>query len=125
MTNAPSWQDLPEAHDYLAASSYLQLVLPGARVNQLAAALEQAKISHFKAKDILRASGLLHLTPENAHVAKDLKKVANKEALVPILLVRGDATKGHPLMIADGYHRVCAVLHLDENIDVPCKIVDL
>lgn len=113
MNQSPAWLAMPEAHDYLAASSYLHLVLGAGRPNVLVAALEQAPISHFKAKDILRASGLLHLTPENAHVAKDLKKVATKEALVPILLVRGDATKGHPLIIADGYHRVCAVLHID------------
>ena len=125
MNQTPDWLELPEAHDYLAASSYLQLVLTATRSHALVAALEQEPISHFKAKDILRASGLLHLTADNPHVAKDLKKVANKEALVPILLVRGDATKGHPLIIADGYHRLCAVLHLDENIEVPCKIVGL
>ena len=29
------------------------------------------------------------------------------------------------LQIADGYHRVCASYHLDENADIPCRIVDL
>ena len=37
----------------------------------------------------------------------------------PILLVRGDFTTGVPLQIADGYHRVCASYHTDENTDIP------
>ena len=28
-----------------------------------------------------------------------------------------------PLQIADGYHRVCASYHTDENTDIPVKIV--
>jgi hypothetical protein len=28
------------------------------------------------------------------------------------------------LQIADGYHRVCASHHVDENTDIPVKIVD-
>jgi hypothetical protein len=26
---------------------------------------------------------------------------------------------------ADGYHRICASYHLDEDADIPCRIVDL
>jgi hypothetical protein len=26
--------------------------------------------------------------------------------------------------IADGYHRVCASYHVEENTDIPCRIVD-
>ena len=40
-------------------------------------------------------------------------------ALSPILLVRGDFATGVPLQIADGYHRVCASYHTDENTDIP------
>jgi hypothetical protein len=28
------------------------------------------------------------------------------------------------MTIADGYHRVCASYHLDENADIPCHLVD-
>ena len=27
------------------------------------------------------------------------------------------------LVVADGYHRVCAVYHLDEDAEVACKLV--
>jgi hypothetical protein len=33
--------------------------------------------------------------------------------------------RGVPLTIADGYHRVGASYHLDENADIPCQLADL
>ena len=39
-----------------------------------------------------------------------------------MLLVRGDLALGHALQIADGYHRVCASYHTDENTDIPVVI---
>jgi hypothetical protein len=42
-----------------------------------------------------------------------------------VLLVRGDLTHGRALQIADGYHRVCASYHADENTDIPCRLVAL
>ena len=38
--------------------------------------------------------------------------------------MRGDFRRGVPLTIADGYHRICASYHLDENADIPCHLVD-
>jgi hypothetical protein len=78
-----------------------------------------------KAKDLLRASGLPLLATDNPHVAADLKKVAAGELLSPVLLVRGQAKKGLSLLVADGYHRICASYHLDEDADIPCRLVDL
>ena len=70
------------------------------------------------AKDILRASGLALLPPDNHEVTKDLNKVKAGTKLSPVLLVRGT-----PLWVADGYHRVCASYHLDEDALIPCRIV--
>lgn len=119
------WLKQPEAHDYAAANDYLQLVASPAKATALAEELEKAEMSQFKAKDILRSSRLEHLPKDNFHVARDLKKIADNVELSPILLIRGDLATNRPLTIADGYHRACAALHLDENIEVPCKIVDL
>jgi hypothetical protein len=49
---------------------------------------------------------------------------ANK-ALSPVLRVRCDIHRGYPLQTADGYHRVRACDHLDEDTDIPCRIVGL
>ncbi|MGO9197855.1 MAG: hypothetical protein ACLQK4_12110 [Acidimicrobiales bacterium] len=119
------WKPEPEKHDFPAAESYLTLVLDPPAAKSLAAALQQAPTEVRKAKDLLRASELALLPEDNAHVAEDLGKVKKGELLSPVLLVRGDVLHCHPLTIADGYHRICASYHLDENADIPCRMVDL
>jgi hypothetical protein len=117
------WKDEPDEHDYPAAASYLALIADPPTVGMLIDALRSAPVERHKAKDILRASGLAHLPIDNVHVAKDVDKVKSGRALSPVLLVRGDIGRGLPLQIADGYHRVCASYHLDEDTDIPCRIV--
>jgi hypothetical protein len=121
-----NWEDEPDDHDYPAAEDYLSLLMPATAAKRLVGRLRTAPIAHRKAKDLLRASQLRVLPPENFHVAKDLKKVNAGKKLSPVLLVRGrlGATEV-PLTIADGYHRICASYHLNEDADIPCRIVDL
>jgi len=119
------WKDEPERHDYPAAGNFLSLLLDPSVVSVVVAALEGAPVEHRKAKDLLRASGLALLGPDNHHVARDLAKVHDGVELSPVLLVRGDLRAGRPLVVADGYHRICASYHLDENTDIPCKVADL
>ena len=119
------WQDDPDEHDYPAAAAYLSLIHPPAEVKRVVGALQKARLERRQAKDLLRASGLDLLPSDNAHVAADLAKVKRGESLSPVLLVRGEMRRGVPLTIADGYHRVCASYHLDENADIPCHLADL
>jgi hypothetical protein len=113
------WGTEPEAHDYPAALSYLSLLMDPSHAKHLVDRLQRvSELQHFKAKDILRASGLPLLDENNAHVRADLAKVASGKPLSPVLLVRG-----MPLLIADGYHRICASYWLDENADIPSRIV--
>ena len=114
------WHTHPEAHDYPAAESYLTLVYDAATVTRLVKYLQKAAISRFKAKDIFRASGLSLLGISNSHVKKDQKKIRAGKELSPLLLVR-DAVNGK-VVIADGYHRLCAVYSYDEDALIPCKI---
>jgi len=122
---AEHWTDEPAEHDYPAAADYLSLICSKTEVTRLVAALKVAPIERRKAKDLLRASTLTLLPTDNAHVRSDLAKVEHGTALSPVLLVRGDIRSATPLTIADGYHRVCASYHLDENADIPCHVVDL
>ena len=124
MTQTVKWLPKPEKHDYRAAEDYLSLLMPLKRAASLSRRLAAARddITHRKAKDILRASQLPLLGEDNKHVASDLRKAASGAALSPILLLRGDET--HPLVVADGYHRVCASYWIDENTDIPCILVD-
>ncbi len=120
-----TWMSEPEQHDYPAAASYLSLLAPPDQVDSLVAAMKSAAVVQHKAKDILRAAGLPLLPHDNPHVASDLAKIKDKTPLSPVLLVRGDLSTGRAAQIADGYHRVCASYHTDENTDIPCRLVNL
>ena len=120
-----NWKRDPDEHDYPAAADYLSLVLPAQLVESTVTALRDAPIQTRKAKDLLRASELPLLPVDNVHVAKDLAKINKRVKLSPVLIVRGSLTHGWPLTIADGYHRICASHHVDENADIPCRVVDL
>ena len=119
------WKVEPDEHDYPAAYDYLTLLITERQAKAVVTGLRKAPISHRKAKDILRASDLHLLSPDSEHVAKDMKKVEMGTLLSPVLLVRGGLSSARPLIVADGYHRVCASHHLDENLDIPCRIADL
>jgi hypothetical protein len=119
-----NWKEQPDEHDYPAAEDYLSLLMPPANANQVVARLRTAPLVLRKGKDLLRTSRLPALPPENFHVARDLKKVKEGKKLSPVLLVRGHLTADIPLTVADGYHRICASYHLDEDADIPCRIVD-
>jgi len=120
-----TWKEQPDDHDYPAASDYLSLILDDRSTAAVVDTLRKAPLIHRKAKDLLRASNLPGLPPDNPHVAKDLKKVAKGEMLSPVLLVRGRVHDDVALTVADGYHRICASYHLNEDADIPCRLADL
>ena len=118
------WKESPDDHDYPAAEAYLSLITNPTSAKALVRRLRTAPLVHRKAKDLLRASRLPLLTRDNFHVAKDLKKVSQGALLSPVLCVRGVMRADLPLTVADGYHRICASYYLDEDVDIPCRIVD-
>jgi hypothetical protein len=118
------WSKKPEQRDYDAAISFLSLVFRTARANALVRALRKKPITQRSAKDLLRASGLPLLPRDEASVRDDLKKIAKGKPLAPVLLVCGDMSKGIPLIVADGYHRICAVCHYDEFAPIACQMVE-
>lgn len=118
-----AWKDVPDPHHFLDATSYLSLLIDPATVGPIVEALKVAPTQQFKAKDILRACGLEDLPPENVHVAEDIVKIRSGAPISPILLVRGDVQRGIPLVIADGYHRACAIHDLSEDAEIACRVV--
>jgi len=116
-----TWLDQPEDHDYPAAASYLSLLYPGRKAQQLAQALKKAPVTKFKSKDIFRAARLPLLDASNSHVQKDVKIIRSGGSLSPVLLVRNPVLG--KVIVADGYHRVCAVYTFDEDAIIPCKII--
>ncbi len=115
------WLETPEEHDYPAAENYLELLFSEDIAYGYVSALQKVAINHFKAKDIFRASGLSLLGISNSHVRKDQKKIEKGLSLSPLLLVRDP--KSSRVIVADGYHRLCALYRFDEDAVIPCKIV--
>lgn len=115
------WLDQPQKHDYPAALSYLSLSMDEEAAESIIALLEKTTIVAFAAKDIFRASGLSLLGVSDSHVETDREKIIREEKLSPLLLYRD--MRIARLIIADGYHRLCAVYKFDEDAIIPCKIV--
>lgn len=114
------WLSKPEEHDYPAALSYLSLLYDERTATAYVKRLKRASISEHKAKDVFRASGMSLLGISNAHVARDQRKIRSGRELSPLLLIRDSVNRR--TIIADGYHRLCAVYSYDEDAVVPCKI---
>lgn len=118
--NAYKWLSEPEAQDYPAALSYLSLLYNERTAAACVHKLKRAPVFEFKAKDVFRAAGLPLLAVSNTHVQKDRQKILSGRALSPLLLIR-DSANGK-VIIADGYHRLCAVYSYNEDAVIPCKI---
>ena len=119
--NEIKWFPDVEEHDYPAAESYLSLLYAEEKVSEMIARFRNAVIVQFKAKDIFRASQLSLLGVSNSHVEKDREKIRKGKSLSPLLLLR-DQQNGR-VVIADGYHRLCAVYGFNEDAFIQCKII--
>lgn len=110
-----------DEQDYPAAESYLSIVYTEEEVHELMAKFKQASVVQFKAKDIFRATQLSLLGVSSSHVEKDRKRIRKQKRLSPLLLVRDE--RNGKVVIADGYHRLCAIYEFDEDAWIRCKIV--
>lgn len=115
---AKFWLQEPQKHDFPAAFDYLELLYPEKKAQEIVSRLQKKSTIKKKAKDILRASGLPLLSKDNIHVKENLQQVKKGKKLSPVLLV-----SDVKLVIADGYHRVCAIYYLSEDQEVPCRLV--
>jgi hypothetical protein len=116
------WKRQPASADYAAALSFLSLIYPQSYTIRLVSALRRGSIIQHAAKDLLRASGLPLLARDEPHVEADLKRLRKDKPLSPVLLIQGDMSRGISLVVADGYHRICASWYHDEDAPISCCI---
>jgi hypothetical protein len=116
------WKNEPETEDYEGGKSFLSLICSDADALQLMEQLHKSDTIERASKDLLRAANLPLLDDSDPHVQEDLKRIHKGTPLPPVLLVRGELKKGNPLIIADGYHRICAVYSCDENASIACRM---
>jgi len=119
----PVWKKKPEDEDFAGALHFLSLVLPAIKAKKLVQSMRKTRTLELAAKDLLRASNLPLLPSDELHVDGDLKKIHKGKPLAPVLLVQGDISRGIPLIVADGYHRICAVYYYDDSVPIHCRIV--
>lgn len=122
---AVKWRAKPAPHDFVAARSYLSLNFTPGEVERIVTGLLRAKTVKFKAKDLLRATRLPLLPESNPDVKKELDRIASGQTLSPCLMVRGRLSKGRLADIADGYHRICASNYVDEDAEIPVRLIGL
>jgi hypothetical protein len=119
------WKHKSEPEDYEGALNFLTLIFPEVKSKNLLSALHKAKNINRAAKDLLRAAKLPLLPRDEPHVDEDLKRIHKGKPLAPVLLIRGDMSKGIPLIVADGYHRICAICYYDESAPIPSRMVGM
>jgi hypothetical protein len=115
------WLPSAQKHDYPAARTYLSLILTPREARKIVDRLKKSKVEEYAAKDILRAAGVPLLPIEDRDVSKERRQISSKAGISPLLLYRDPAH--HKLIIADGYHRLCAVYSFDEESMIHCQIV--
>jgi hypothetical protein len=116
-----AWLNEPAEDTYTSAQTYLQLVYKPKKAARLVEKLRDAPMSEYAARDILRASATLMSWVDAFDWTRQQEAINSGTPISPILLVRQN--DGGHLIVADGFHRMCALFAADQDIRVPCKIV--
>ena len=114
---------LPDAveDDYTSANAYLSLIKAPADVAKIVVKLRTAKVEKHKVADLFRAAQVELPATDDRPCRKEIKKIQKGETISPVLLLR-DAPH-RTVIIADGYHRICAAYRIDPDVVVHCKLV--
>jgi len=113
-----NWLTLASEENYTAAESYLSLLYSKKILDGFIKKLQESEIVEYKSKDIFRASKLSLLGTSSVQVARDKKRIIKGFSFSPLLLVRHQGK----LIVADGYHRLCAIYSLNEDLLIHCKM---
>lgn len=114
------WLSTPKKKDYPAAEAYLCLLFGPGPAARLTKRLRRAKVRQIPARDILRASHTPMSEVRAFDWVKQNKDIKKGRAFSPILLISG--ADGGALIIADGFHRLCAAFACDQDAEVLFKL---
>ena len=117
------WYDELKVEHIDAAIEYLSLFFKQDELEKVRQKLREHEkdIVQYKAKDLLRASGLTPLPATDTEVAGHLKKIDEGISLHPVILT----TIEEKLYIADGFHRICACYLFGDDTEVAGVHVEL
>ena len=114
------WLEDAIDEDYNAAAHYLSLLDVQKNADKAVAEMRSATITEFKATDLLRAAQLTVPKADDRPSREQMKKIKNGEPISPVLLMRASALK--KVIIADGFHRICAAYRIDPDVVLRCKL---
>ena len=120
-TPSITWLDDATPSDYDAAGHYLALVDNQKNIDKAVADLRAGTIVDYKATDLLRAAHLAVPKADDRPTREQIKKIKRGEPVSPVLLVRVPALK--KVIVADGFHRICAACRIDPDVVLHCKLV--
>ena len=119
-TPSITWQDDANPDDYEAAGHYLALVDNQKNIDKTLADLKAGTIVEYKATDLLRAAQLIVPKADDRPTREQIKKIKHGEPVSPVLLVRVPALR--KVIVADGFHRICAAYRIDPDVVLHCKL---
>ena len=119
-TPSITWQDDANPDDYEAAGHYLALVDNQKNIDKTLADLKAGTIVEYKATDLLRAAQLIVPKADDRPTREQIKKIKHGEPVSPVLLVRVPALR--KVIVADGFHRICAAYRIDPDVMLHCKL---
>jgi len=120
MSKTIKWLKKPKKKVYPAARAYLSLTFGPSMAARLVKRLKRAKVRSIPARDILRASHTPMAEVQTFDCMRQNKEIKKHRPLSPILLVCG--THGGTMVIADGFHRLCAAFANDQDASVLFKL---
>lgn len=119
-TPSITWLDDASAADYDAAGHYLALLDNQKNIDKAVADLKAGAIVEYKATDLLRAAHLAVPKADDRPTREQIKRIKRGEPVSPVLLVRVQALK--QVIVADGFHRICAAYRIDPDVILHCKL---
>lgn len=114
------WIKRPRKKDYPSAEAYLTLTLGQGRARRLIKRLRAAKLRKLPARDILRASRTPMSEVRAFDWVRQNKDIKKGRPFAPLLLVCD--TRSGKLIVADGFHRLCAAFAQNQNANVRFKL---
>lgn len=120
MSKSIKWLKKPNKKDYPAARRYLELMLGQKPARRIVARLRRANVKEMPARDLLRASRTPMAEVRTFDWKSQNKDIKKGKGLAPILLVCG--ARDGELLVADGFHRLCAAFAYDQDAIVRFKI---
>lgn len=120
MSKSVKWRKRPRNKDYPAAEAYLALIMGPARARAMGRRLRAAKLRQLPARDILRASRTPMSEVRAFDWVRQNKDIRKGRRFAPLLLVCDSQTG--KLIVADGFHRLCAAFAQDQNATVRFKL---